>query len=288
MPVHVKITDPSDISRLTGSKYSQSFVGLVYREVLAECQSGREVLFSGTPCQVAALSRFLRDSKLRSRVITVGLVCYGVPSLLVWRRYLDWVAEKRGRKVAYASFRDKRRGWEEYEVVLRFEDGSELRQRHETNPFFQGFLRDLYLQYGCYQCRFSTIPRLEDITLGDFWGVPENLKDSRGVSVVVANTARGLARLRALEECGRIDMIEVSRDVATRRNPRIFGGKRPVPPLRQRVLEDAEQVSFGQLSRRYLRQRSSVVSRLLRLRRIAKKAAARLWRDGRRLLRKSH
>jgi len=77
-----------------------------------------------------------------------------------------------------------------FRVVSRLEDGSEIRRHHQLDPFYRGYLFNLYLRQSCYSCPFCSIPRFSDITLGDFWGVPKDLRDRRGVSVVIANSKK--------------------------------------------------------------------------------------------------
>lgn len=249
-PVHVKIGTQEDIQKLSGSKYLQSWVGSAYREAIEEAKKGKEVLFSGTPCQVAALNTFLSD-EIYQKVITVGLVCHGVPSMLVFRKYTEWIERKYG-KVSAISFRDKRKGWEDFCMVLKLENGKEIARYHYLDPFFYGYLKNLYLRSTCYKCPFAKIPRFEDITLGDFWGYPKELKDKRGVSVVLANTQKGLEKLLELRDKGRIELKEVEMEVATRGNPRIFKGELSVPPIREKILKEVRSKPFGDIIEEYL------------------------------------
>lgn len=266
-PVHVKIETQEDIQKLSGSKYLQSWVGLAYREVIEEAKKGREVLFSGTPCQVAALNTFF-DEEIRQRVITVGLVCHGVPSMLVFRKYIEWIEKKYGKKVVSISFRDKRKGWGIYCIVLKLEDNTEIVNYYynefpfySNDPFVDGFLKKRYLRSSCYKCPFAKIPRFEDITLGDFWGVPKELKDKRGVSVIIANTQKGLEKLLELKAKGRIELKEVEMEIAVRRNPRIFKGEMPIPSIRKKILEDVKNKNFDYIVENYLSPR--LVQRIL-------------------------
>lgn len=265
LPVHIKITDVNEIPRLMGSKYIQSNVGTAYKEVLSELRKGKTVLFSGTPCQVAGLNTFLKYSKNRDNILTIGVVCHGVPSTLIFERYLEWIEKKYNKKVVGIEFRNKQQGWEKYRVVLRFNDGTKVQECHLLNPFYRGYLQNLYLRHSCYHCQFSTLPRYEDITLGDFWGVPKELKDEKGVSVVIANTPKGLRLLNTLKEIGRIELVEVDMKTATQKNRRIVTGSFLIPKSRNQLLKDARKISFEELMKQYFKPPHPVTFRIRRL-----------------------
>ena len=252
-PVHIRVSNIGDVSRLRGSKYLQSYVGRAYKNVKLELSGGRTVLFSGTPCQIAGLRSYLRENENQSELVTVEVVCHGVPSSLIFKKYLDWVESKHRKKVVGINFRDKRDGWEKFRVAIKFEDNTEIYKYHPFNPFFRGYLQNLYLRQSCYDCPFSTIPRVADITLGDFWGAPPTIHDNRGVSVLIANTQKGDSLLKELEKLGRIVLIEIDKEVAIRGNPRITSGHYNIPPVRQTILREAQLLSFKELSTRYFR-----------------------------------
>lgn len=265
LPVHIKVPDVDELPRLMGSKYVQSNVGMAYKEALSELRKGKTVLFSGTPCQIAGLNTFLKYSKNRDKMITVGVVCHGVPSTLIFRKYLEWAEEKYQKKVVGIEFRNKQKGWENYQVALRLSNGTSIQEHYLLNPFYRGYLQNLYLRHSCYHCQFSTIPRYEDITLGDFWGVPKELRDKRGVSVIIANTPKGLRLLETLKELNRIELVEVDMKTATQHNPRITTGSLPIPEIRDQVLKDAKEISFGELMKQYFRPPNPATFRIRRM-----------------------
>jgi len=240
---HLKVDKIGDLSKLAGSKYVQSYVGSAYRETLKEAEN-KKVLFSGTPCQTAALRSFGNSKE----IVTVDVVCHGVPSNLAFRKYLSFLERKFGKRVVNVSFRDKKEGWENFHVVSRLEDGSEIRRHHQLDPFFRGFLFNLYLRQSCYSCLFCSIPRFSDITLGDFWGVPKDLRDRRGVSVVIANSKKGEKILSDLLNLGRIELVEVPKEVATKGNPRIIDGKYAVPKERESILRRLKETDFEEIA----------------------------------------
>lgn len=179
-----------EAKKFKGSKYVQSLVTGCYKQVLEDLKKGRKVLFSGTACQIAALKGYLR--KDYDNLLTVDVVCHGVPSPGIWKEYIRSLNSS--KTISSINFRDKRNGWRNYDFIVLFSDGTELRESHYKNIYMQGFLHDLYLRPSCHCCMFKAGKCGSDLTLGDFWGiekvVPE-LDDNRGVSIVLINTHKG-------------------------------------------------------------------------------------------------
>lgn len=213
---HVMAEDEAGLAPLRGSKYVQSDAGVCFREVERQLQAGRDVLFSGTPCQVAGLRGYLgRDYP---HLVTVDLVCHGVPSGVMLGGYLDALGARRGERVTDARFRSKRDGWESSLLLdVAYEDGG-----HEYLPCSESSYYDLFLNLkmfrdSCYSCPFAGPLRPGDLTVGDFWGVEESRPDvlsdgrldvERGVSCLLVNTLSGS---EALERLGTdLDLFEVS------------------------------------------------------------------------------
>lgn len=194
-----------------GSKYVQSRIEDSFKEVERFLKVGRKVLFSGTPCQVAGLKRFLR--KEYDNLLTVDFICHGVPSPGVWREYLkEETARQCGGKnsvlshpynkinsrdvrIENISFRDKRLGWKKFSFALTLsvpvghgvKNTVLLSEPLDKNIFMRGFLADLYLRPSCYACPAKSFKSGSDITIGDFWGVQAiapDLDDDKGISVM--------------------------------------------------------------------------------------------------------
>ncbi|EHR79131.1 hypothetical protein OCC_01339 [Thermococcus litoralis DSM 5473] len=269
---HIKVTRLEDLPLIMGSKYLPSNVGKSYKEVLKEVRSGSLVLFSGTPCQVSALRKFTR--RKYSNLITVEVVCHGVPSYVVFDKYLEWLSKKEGKKLSRINFRHKAESWDEFNIQITFEDGSSKNVHHWGDPFFAGYLRNLYLQKACYNCKFNRLPRNADLTLGDFWGIPKKLYNKEGTSVILVNTSIGDIILNNLKKLGRITLHPItSVSTATKKNPRLLGSSLEVPPLRKEIIELTSREGFGSIVR-YTRPLGSFKLRarhyLLLLRRLLK------------------
>lgn len=220
---HVMAKDVRELRALQGSKYVQSDAGSSFSEVERQLNSGRTVLFSGTPCQIAGLRGYLgRDWP---NLITVDLICHGVPSEAMFRALVDTLESRYGMQVADFCFRCKREGWGHSLLLLRLcklcadgsADDNELVVSAQDFPYYDLFLNLKTLRNSCYSCPFAGPVRPGDFTVGDFWGVSENcppvIEDgrfdaSKGISCLLVNTERG--RLVAEKLCGTLDLLEVS------------------------------------------------------------------------------
>lgn len=175
--VHCKADTLDGIAQFRGSKYLQSELKDIYKAVRNDLNKGIEVLFSGTPCQIAGLKLFLQ--KNYENLIAVDFVCHGVPSPTVWQSYLDLFRKE--TEVTSVSFRNKEFGWHRFGV---FSD----------NHYMQVFLSNISLRPSCYQCPTKKGRSGSDITLGDFWGI-ENINpeidDDKGISLLLVNTKKG-------------------------------------------------------------------------------------------------
>lgn len=188
---HICIDSKSELPKLRGSKYAQSIIGNCYKEAKRHLSAGKEVLFSGTPCQIAGLKRFLH--KEYKNLKTVDVVCHGAPSPMVWRMYLDEVSSMYNiAQITDIKFRDKTEGWKNFSLSIKYKDkeGAEktFRETLNENVFMRCFLSNLCLRPSCYACPARNGKSGSDITLADLWGAenicPES-DDDKGVSLVL-------------------------------------------------------------------------------------------------------
>lgn len=194
MAHHIAVKSKEELAALRGSKYLQSRIEKTYTEAERYLKGGRAVLFSGTACQIAGLKCFL--GKNYENLLTVDVLCHGVPSPLVWARYLEERKQLQGAAVSHISFRDKRQGWHRFSLQIQFADHTECRELHGSDPYMKLFLSDICLRPSCYACRFKVMDRPSDITIGDAWGVERHspeMDDDRGTSVVLTHTDKGNA-----------------------------------------------------------------------------------------------
>jgi len=182
-----------------GSKYVESFIGDTYRKAKEFLDKGRLVLYSGTPCQISGLKSFLK--KQYDNLITVDFICHGVPSRMVWRKYIETVSSK--HKIRAINFRDKSYGWRKFSLCFEFADGKYYKKTKNKDLYIKGFLQNLYLRPSCYECQFKGLDRKSDITLADFWGVQDlmpDMFDDKGTSVVLIHTESGKKILEGFEQ----------------------------------------------------------------------------------------
>jgi len=186
-------TDSVDcLSTFRGSKYVQSCIGDTYKEIRDFLNQRHQVLFSGTPCQIAGLRAYL--GKDYDGLICLDIVCHGVPSPKVWQRYKLYIEEIYQAKAQRITFRRKNCGWKLYSVSFSFDNDTEYSQKLTENIFMQGFLHNIYLRPSCYACSFKTLNRQSDITLADFWGIENILPsfdDDKGTSLILVNSKKG-------------------------------------------------------------------------------------------------
>lgn len=208
--IHSYAEDVDGLNAFRGSKYVQSYVGDSYKEAESFLKGGRQVLFSGTPCQIAGLQRFLR--KKYDNLLLVDVVCHGVPSSMPWQKFLDEAirpqnmsSETLRKQITSVSFRCKEKGWLKFHLKVIFNplNGISTNSRnsifskyHRDTDFFYGFLRQYFLRPSCYDCKFRCGKSHSDITLADFWGIwdhTDRWNDDRGISLVMLNTEKGKA-----------------------------------------------------------------------------------------------
>lgn len=202
------------LATFRGSKYVQSRIEDNYKKLESFLKEGRKVMFSGTPCQIAGLKKYLR--KEYDNLITVDFICHGVPSPKVWRMYLDETIALTGNKknsvlshsiskkelIRNIEFRSKSTGWKKFSFVLTLSEtiveGEKntvlLSSVFSENIFMRAFLSNLILRPSCYQCPFKSGSSGSDITIADFWGIDSlmpSFDDDKGIGLVLVNSQRG-------------------------------------------------------------------------------------------------
>ena len=188
---HTAIENTGALPKLRGSKYVQSNMTGVFKQVRTLLNFGKPVLFSGTPCQIAGLKGFLM--KDYANLFTVDVVCHGVPSAKVYNKHLQEISAAAGEAVQQVKFRDKANGWKQGETLFSTEHqrfGAPKRQ--ET--YMRLFLNNVSIRPSCADCAFNNKRSLADITIADYWGVDKQFPefdDDKGVTLVLINTAKG-------------------------------------------------------------------------------------------------
>ena len=199
---HGVINSMDEIPGLRQSKYAQSWIGDTFKEVRTLLKSGRIVLFCGTPCQSAGLQRFL--GKDYENLYCCDFICRGVISPKVYSKFLRDMHPSEEAVLDTVHFKNKDFGWNRFSTKLIFHDGRVYHKDRNEDFYMRGYLRhNLYLRPSCHQCQYKTLPRISDVSLGDFWGIgnyDRMLDDEKGTSVILVNSKKGCALLAMARE----------------------------------------------------------------------------------------
>jgi len=214
---HISVSSHEELYKLQGSKYVQSDIRGIYKQVKAYLKQGKYVLFSGTPCQVEGLRLFLKSNY--QSLFLVDIICHGVPSPLVWREYLNYIVHKFKKEIKYIYFRDKKNGWLNFCLSIHFADNSIEYINRSNDYFFRAFLHNISLRPCCSACLFKHKNRNSDITLADFWGIEHifpAMHDDHGTSLILVHSKKGQELLHAIEN--KICYKSVALDIAAQYN----------------------------------------------------------------------
>lgn len=192
--VHKLTNQKQDIKKMYGSKYVQSRAEHCFPEIRNHLKAKETVMFTGTACQIAALRLYLSEEY--SNLYCVEVLCHGVPSPGLFRKYKEYLEKRLRGKIIDIHFRDKRRdGWgSEHRTCISYEKNGKIFEKRPILPaYFSAFFYGLNLRESCYQCRFATTERVADLTIGDFWGSWSKYRRRfhEGISVVGVNTEKG-------------------------------------------------------------------------------------------------
>lgn len=245
---HVRVENSVELERLRGSKYLQSLIGNSYKNVKKDLDSKKLVLFSGTPCQICGLKGYL--GKEYSNLFTVEVICHGVPSDLLWRRYIDYLEHKYKANVAHVNFREKR-SYQNKFGVYKNNDSVCMFNSVQTDPYLAMFLKNCCLRPSCYNCSFKEKESQADLTLGDFWGiqtiVPE-FDDQKGISLVLLHSEKGRLLLKHIRDS--LVFKDADYKLAIAHNKSYY---RPTekPLTRDKFYVDLKQKSFKKIISKY-------------------------------------
>lgn len=229
---HIRIESENQLYKLQGSKYVQSKTEDVFEMVKNDLNNDVQVLFSGTPCQVAALYSYLgQKSEL---LYTVDIVCHGVMAPTLWKNYLDYIKKKYG-EITNADFRDKSFGWQTHNETFVV-GGRKIRK----NIYRKIFYKNILLRPSCYSiksdmyitaCKYAGTSRISDITIGDFWGIKKEnacFKNANlGISLCIVNTQNGSRLFETIKRSVIWERRDISEALA--KQPHLSGGDSGVP-----------------------------------------------------------
>lgn len=231
-PKHIGIQSREEAEKLQGSKYVQSDLGGIFPEIRQKLAQRKTVLFTGSPCQVDSLKRYLKDTDT-ARLYTVDLICHGVPSAALFQGYLQQLGERENGTVTHFSFRDKTDGWglrARYRLLRRNGTDKTVILAPGLSSYYTFFLESEIYRESCYTCPYAGLARIGEITIGDFWGIAQEhpellqenggaLKERNGVSAILVNSPKGK---QLLEEFGAgLRLAESSPEKVTKWNSQL-------------------------------------------------------------------
>ena len=245
---HIAVETVEGLAALRGSKYLQSEIGRTYLQARKALQAGREVLFSGTPCQIKGLNTF--SQKDCPNLLCVDVICHGVPSPKLWKAYAQYVEAKAETKLVHVNFRCKDSGWTNFGIKRIDPNHKAMYVSKDKDPYMRMFLRDYCLRPSCYAC-IAKPQKSSDLTIADFWGIDKVLPamdDGKGVSLVIARTKKGLDLLDCIGEA--IVSKQVPYEGAVKENPSEYKSA-GCPAERGCFFEDMAEMTFAELEAKY-------------------------------------
>ncbi|KAA8665388.1 Coenzyme F420 hydrogenase/dehydrogenase, beta subunit C-terminal domain [Clostridium sp. HV4-5-A1G] len=259
---HTYVKDLKKIKIFRKSKYVESFMGTTYSDVKKFLEEGKRVLFSGTPCQVGGLKQFL--NKNYKNLLTVDIVCHGVPTHLLLDKYKRYLEYKNCKKVKSLEFRSKvDSNWLNPKIRVEFMDGSVYQQKSYANDdeYMIAFCKFLCIRKSCEVCKFANTQRVSDITIGDFWGIEDsgikNISYEDGISLMLINSNMGENLLEKIKKYTYLDKVNL--EFAVGHNEQLM---HPIGFNYQRdeFLGDLVHLDFEQVRKKYLKKRPIIIN----------------------------
>ena len=241
--IHIRATTLDKRNKMCGSKYVQSDTTEVWKTLKDDVQSGKPVLFSGTPCQVEAVYHFFNRDY--DNLYLCDCVCHGVPSPLLWKEYMAYLERKYRAKITAFEFRDKKEHtWESHIEKIDFGERT-IYSRRYTNIFCSNNC----LRRSCYECRYTNMDRISDFTIADYWGIDDvapEFNDQKGVSLLLLRGEKAVKIFNDIQE----DLILIDTILSP---PKHYNLKRPtsMPETRTAFWNDYKNHGFGFVSRKY-------------------------------------
>ncbi|HAB67545.1 MAG TPA: hypothetical protein DCE23_09290 [Firmicutes bacterium] len=258
---HKRITNKEEIRDLQGSKYVQSNVGDAYKQVKEDLEAGKKVLFSGSPCQIAALKNILKDVNT-DNLLLVDIVCHGTPAINYFNDYKKYMEDKYHSKIKSIDMRykekkeyDKRKinGYvkeskiEPHVMKVEFENNKVYTMSSGLDIYYQLF--DYFIKKSCFKCPYSNLNRESDVTIGDFHELSSSLgkfNDGNGVSLAIINTEKGKEYFEYVK-----DNFELEKKKEEECLQPAIQNSANEPKRYKEFIEDYEKLSFSEIVKKY-------------------------------------
>lgn len=245
--IHKKATNISEALKFRGSKYVQSDLTNIFQEIKHELNQGKEVLFSGTPCQVNGLKRYLR--KDYANLFTIDILCHGVPSPKIFQEYINFIKQNTDFKLTDIFMKDKTFGWGYQKVRLYFGKNASQFNTVLSNLWNKIYYSHLATRPACHSCRFTNYRRPGDITIGDFWGIEKfhpNFTSTKGISLVLINSPQGITKWNIVKN----NFTYIESNIHECQQPNLL---HPViePKNKEKFWNDYHNMPFAELMKKY-------------------------------------
>lgn len=252
--VHDYVYDIKDTDIFKKSKYVQSNIGNTYKKAKEFLNQGKKVLFTGTPCQIAGLKKYL--NKEYEHLLLVDLICHGVPSQKIFDKYIEEVKSKYKKDIKSINFREKtykNNIWNSKNIKIKLENNKDIIENSVDSPFLRGYHCNLFLRPSCENCTFANPNRFSDITIADCWGIEKLNKDMNvheGQSMIVANSKKGKEIIEKIKLNS--ELIKLNLDFAIENN-RQFREPIKFNKHRDEFFENIDKYKFSKLINMYIK-----------------------------------
>lgn len=247
---HKLSCNESDLDNIRSSKYLQSDINDIYRQVKKQLDANKLVLMCGSPCQIAGLYNFL--GKEYENLYTCDFICRGMNSPKIFKGYLNNLENKYNSKVKNIKFKNKIHGWHNFSTRIDFENGKTYIGGRYVDSYMVGYLQyNAFMRPSCYDCKFKGLPKKSDITLADFWGIeniaPE-MDENKGTSMILINSDKGRKLLCEIKENIKYKKIE-SEDVF---KDNICNISSPdMTDARKNVFKNIDKMNYEELNKKF-------------------------------------
>jgi len=231
---HIRVDKKKDLSKILGSKYIQSKITDTYENVEKDLQKKKQVLFAGTPCQIGALKKYLKEDY--EDLITVSVICHGVTNEKLLAQHIQELERKYQEKLKNINFRSKENGWTKSSIKYEFEN-KKITNKFIEDDFMNLYLKDAVTRESCFHCKYKGYNNEADIILGDYWGIEVTNKefyDEHGVSTIITNSKKGLEFLKENNIFEKINYCDGNYEDIIKYNPSLI--KVLELPLNRKIL----------------------------------------------------
>lgn len=261
LPKHIVSNQLEDIKKMQGSKYVQSDLSNVFKEI-QKIIDKNQVMFVGTPCQVKAIKSFINNENL----FTISLICEGVPSRKVWKKYKESLEKSQKSELVKVNFRNKENcGWKMPDSVYIFENEKKIKNlSFNLDYYVSSFIEGLIMNERCYNCQFKGNSNPGDVIIGDFWKVPDYIfgsKTKNGVSAIIIKTEKGKKLFKYLQN---VEIKKVDIELIIEGNPNLENSIKK-PKERDMFFDNLDQIDINENFKNYNKKLASNKKKILKV-----------------------